>query len=146
MFCKGMEHEEMDNIPLMLINKIVIVSLQGDINDKMALSLQQSILEKIHSTNATGILIDISMLDIIDSYMGRIITDTVKMVSLLGAKAVLTGMKPYIAITLMELGLNIHGVEIALNADIGMKKLEEHAKVLEIEVMSAEDLEKQGVG
>lgn len=134
----------MNNIPLILINNIMVVSLQGDINDKMALSLQQSILDEIHSTNAKGVLLDISMLDIMDSYMGRIITDTVKMVGLMGAKAVLTGMKPYIAITLIELGLDIQGVEIALNVDIGIKKLEDYVKAFEIESMNAEDLDKQG--
>jgi rsbT antagonist protein RsbS len=140
-----MEHEDMYSIPLILINKIVIVSLQGDINDKIALELQQSILEKVYSTNAKGVLLDISMLDIIDSYFGRIIADTVKMVNLLGAKAVLTGMKPYIAITLIELGLAINNVEIALNVDIGMKRLQEHVKSFDIETMNAKDLEKQGV-
>ena len=135
----------MNNVPLILINNIVIVSLQGDMNDKIALELQQSILEKVYSTNAKGVLLDISLLDIIDSYLGRIITDTVKMVNLLGAKCVLTGMKPYIAITLVELGLAINNVEIALNVDIGMKKLQDYVKSFEVGVMNSKDLEKQGV-
>lgn len=135
----------MNSIPIILINKILIVSLQGDINDKMALSLQQSILEKIYATGAKGILLDISMQDIVDSYLGRIITETVKMVQLLGAKAVVTGMKPFVAITLVELGLDIHEVEIALNADIGIKLLEDHIKAGDIEEMNAEDLDEQGV-
>ncbi|WHH61369.1 STAS domain-containing protein [Petroclostridium sp. X23] len=135
----------MNSIPLIFINKILIISLQGDINDKMALSLQQSVLDKIYTTGAKGILLDISLLDIVDSYLGRIITETVKMVQLLGAKAVLTGMKPYVAITLVELGLDIDGVEIALNADLGIKILEDHIKAGDIEEMFSEDLDEQGV-
>lgn len=131
----------MNNIPLVLINNILIVSLQGDIDDKAALLLEQRILEKIYATAAKGILLDISMLDMVDSFLGRIITETVKSVQLLGAKAVVTGMKPYIAITLVELGLNIQGVEIALNADIGFNILQEHVKSCETEEMSLDDLE-----
>ncbi len=131
----------MDSIPMILMNKILIVSLQGDINDNMALSLQQSILDKIYETGAKGVLLNISLLDIIDSYLGRVISETVKMVQLLGAKAVLTGMKPHVAITLEELGLDIQGVEIALNADIGIKILEDHVKASGFEEICAEDLE-----
>lgn len=131
----------MDSIPMILMNKILIVSLQGDINDNMALSLQQSILDRIYETGAKGVLLNISLLDIIDSYLGRVISETVKMVQLLGAKAVLTGMKPYVAITLEELGLDIQGVEIALNADIGVKILEDHVKASDFEEICAEDLE-----
>lgn len=133
----------MNGIPLIFIKNIVIVSLQGDINDKMALSLQQSILDKIYTTGAKGILLDISMLDMVDSYLGRIITETVKMVHLLGAKTVLTGVKPSIAITLVELGLDISGVEIALNADIGIKSLEEYIKTGEIEEIYDDLLEQE---
>ncbi len=131
----------MNDFPLILINNIVVVSLQGDINDNMALSLQRGILEKMYASGAKGLLLDISMLDIIDSYLGRVITETVKMVQLLGAKAVLTGMKPYIAITLVELGLDIKGVEIALNTDIGFNLLQEHVKKDEIALMDLNDLD-----
>jgi rsbT antagonist protein RsbS len=135
----------MNGIPLIIINNIIIVSIQGDINDKTALTLQQSILEKIYTTGAKGVLLEISLLDIVDSFLGRIISETVKMVQLLGAKAVLSGMKPYIAITLVELGLDINGVDIAINSDVGIRLLEEHVKINEIETIRAEDLYEQEV-
>ena len=135
----------MDNIPLIQIKQILIASLQGDINDNMALSLQQRILEKIYASGSQGVLIDISMLDMVDSYLGRIISETIKMVELLGAKAVLTGMKPYIAITMMELGLNINGIEIASNSDVGFQILEEHIKSNNFEVVQPDDLYEQEV-
>lgn len=131
----------MNSVPMFLINKILLVSLQGEINDNMALSFQKSILDKIYETGAKGVLLNISQLDIIDSYLGRIISETARMIQLLGAKAVLTGMKPYVAVTLEELGLNMQGVEIAMNADIGVKILEDYVKASDFEEISAEDLE-----
>jgi rsbT antagonist protein RsbS len=101
----------------------LLVSIQVDLHDQMAQALQDDLTAKIQETGACGVLIDISALEIVDSYIGRMIADISRMSGLLNARTVLVGMQPAVAITLVELGLSLAGVKTALNIDRGMEWL-----------------------
>jgi len=123
----------MNKIPILKIKDKLIVSLQDDLTDRNAIQFQNDLLEKIYSTKAKGVLIDISVLDIMDSFLGKILSDTSKMIRLLGAELVIVGMRPSVAITLLELDLQINGVATALDIDHGIEKLDMLVKSSEIE-------------
>jgi rsbT antagonist protein RsbS len=101
----------------------LLVSIQVDLHDQMAQALQDDLTAKIQKTGARGVLIDISALEVVDSYIGRMIADLSVMSGLLNARTVLVGMQPAVAITLVELGLSLAGVKTALNIDRGMEWL-----------------------
>ncbi|HEY9060442.1 MAG TPA: STAS domain-containing protein [Pseudobacteroides sp.] len=130
----------MEKIPILKINNILIVSLQGDLTDKSVANLQHDILSKIYKTKAVGVLIDISVLDIIDSFLGRVISDTARMIKLLGAEIMITGMKPCVAITLVELGLQIGSVNTALDMESGIEKLKREIRLHGIEEIDESSL------
>jgi len=123
----------MNKVPILRIKDTLIVSLQDDLTDRIAIQFQGDLLQKIYSTKTKGVLIDISVLDIVDSFLGRILSDTSKMVRLLGAEIVLVGMSPSVAITLVELGLQLENIATALNIDHGIEKLNILVKSNEIE-------------
>lgn len=114
----------MEKIPMLKISDLLIVSINNDLNDKVVVSLQNEILDRIHTTKVMSVIIDVSLLDIMDSFLGRVISDTSQMIALLGANVILVGMKPDIAITMVELGLEISSVDTALNLESGIEKLE----------------------
>lgn len=114
----------MEKMVVTKIKEYLIFTILGDLMDKDIFRLQRNILEKIHDSKTKGVMIDISMIDLVDTFMGRIISNTASMARLMGAETVLIGMKPSIAITLIELGLEIKGVHAALDVDGGMKILE----------------------
>jgi rsbT antagonist protein RsbS len=116
----------MDRIPILKIGRILLVTVQVDMHDRLALALQDDLTERIVKDRATGVLIDISALDIVDSFIGRMISNTAAMAKILDASTVLVGMQPAVAITLVELGLTLSGVSTALNLDQGMKLLEQN--------------------
>lgn len=120
-------------MPILKIKDTLIVSLQDDLTDRTAVDFQDNLLKKIYSTKAKGVLIDISMLDIVDSFLGRILSDTSKMIKLLGAELVICGMSSSVVITLVELGLELNTVQTALNIDFGLEKLTALVKSNEIE-------------
>lgn len=130
----------MEKIPILKINNILIVSLQGDLTDKYVVNLQHDILDKIYKTKAVGVLIDISVLDIIDSFLGRVISDTARMIRLLGAEIMIAGMKPCVAITLVELGLHIGSVNTALDMESGMEKLKREIRLHSIKEIDESSL------
>lgn len=101
-----------------------MVSIQVDMHDRLALSLQDDLTKKIVETRARGVLIDISALDIVDSFIGRTLANIAHMSSVLDATTVVVGMQPAVAITLVELGLNLKGVKTALNVEKGMAMLQ----------------------
>jgi rsbT antagonist protein RsbS len=105
------------------MGKYLLVTIQIDMHDDTALALQDDLMSKIAATGARGVLIDISALDIVDSYIGRMIADISLMAQLLHAHTVLVGMRPAVAITLVELGLSLAGVKTALNVERGMELL-----------------------
>ncbi len=111
-------------IPILKIKNFLIVPIQIDMDDVTVARLQEDILEQIEKTGATGVLIDISVLEMVDSYLGRMLGDTARMSSLMDAKVVLTGMRPEVAITLVELGLRLENIYTALDMESGVSLLE----------------------
>ena len=114
----------MDRIPILKLRGLLLVSIQVDMHDRLAMQLQDELTQKISETGARGVLIDISSLDIVDSFIGRMIANIAAMARVLDAETVVVGMQPAVAITLVELGLNLPGVRTALNVDKGMAMLE----------------------
>ena len=118
----------MEHIPILKLGDFLLVSIQVDMHDRLALTLQDDLTEQIVKTRARGVLIDISSLEIVDSFMGRMLGNIAEMATLLDAKTVVVGMQPAVAITLVELGLSLKGVRTALNVEKGMALLQnEHA-------------------
>ena len=113
----------MDRIPILRIGRLLLVTIQVDMHDRLALTLQDDLTSRIVSDNARGVLIDISALDIVDSFIGRMLGNIAGMARILDAETVVVGMQPSVAITLVELGLSLPGIRTALNVDRGMELL-----------------------
>ena len=113
----------MDRIPILKLRDLLLVTIQVDMHDRLALQLQDELTARISETGARGVLIDISSLDIVDSFIGRMIANLAAMARVLDAQTVVVGMQPAVAITLVELGLTLPGVRTALNVDRGMALL-----------------------
>lgn len=110
-------------IPILKLKEILMTSIQVDLTDQEASDFQAAVLDKVSQTEAKGIVIDITALEVVDSYMARILNDTANMVRLLGAQVVITGMQPAVALTLVEMGRELIGVETALNLEQGLEML-----------------------
>jgi rsbT antagonist protein RsbS len=113
----------MQRIPILQIGRLLLVTIQVDLMDQTALGLQDDLANKIERSGATGVLIDISALEIVDSFIGRMLASISGIASVLGATSVVVGMQPAVAITLVELGLSLDGVRTALNVERGMELL-----------------------
>jgi rsbT antagonist protein RsbS len=113
----------MDRIPILRMGEFLLVTIQVDMHDQLALQLQDDLTRAIDSKGAKGVLVDISALEMVDSFIGRMIADISGMARILDAKTVLVGMQPAVAITLVELGLSLPGVATALNVERGMQLL-----------------------
>jgi rsbT antagonist protein RsbS len=113
----------MERIPILRMGDLLLVTIQVDMHDRLAMTLQDDLTQRIVDDGAKGVLIDISALDLVDSFIGRMISNTAAMASILDARTVLVGMQPAVAITLVELGLNLVGVKTALNVERGMALL-----------------------
>jgi rsbT antagonist protein RsbS len=113
----------MDRIPILKMGDFLLVTIQVDMHDQLASALQDDLTSKIAKVNAKGVLIDISSLDIVDSFIGRMLANTSAMARVLDAQTVVVGMQPAVAITLVELGLNLRGVHTALDVEKGMEML-----------------------
>jgi rsbT antagonist protein RsbS len=113
----------MDRIPILRMGEFLLATIQVDMHDQLALRLQDDLTEAIAKHGSRGVLIDISALEIVDSFIGRMIADISGMARILDAKTVLVGMQPAVAITLVELGLSLPGVATALNVERGMQLL-----------------------
>jgi rsbT antagonist protein RsbS len=113
----------MERIPILRMGDLLLVTIQVDMHDRLAMQLQDDLTERIVSDSAKGVLIDISALDLVDSFIGRMISNTAAMARVLDARTVVVGMQPAVAITLVELGLTLHGVQTALNVEKGMALL-----------------------
>jgi rsbT antagonist protein RsbS len=113
----------MDRIPILRMGAYLLVTIQVDMHDRLALALQDDLTEQINRTGAKGVLIDISALEIVDSFIGRMIANISRMSRILDAHTVVVGMRPAVAITLVELGLSLEGVHTALDVERGMRLL-----------------------
>ena len=113
----------MDRIPILKLGSFLLVTIQVDMHDRMALSLQDDLTDRIVTAKARGVLIDISALEMVDSFIGRTLGNIASMARVLDAETVVVGMRPAVAITLVELGLSLRGVRTALDVDQGMEML-----------------------
>jgi rsbT antagonist protein RsbS len=113
----------MERIPILKLGQFLLVTVQVDMHDQLAMTLQDDLTQKIVQTYARGVLIDISALDIVDSFIGRMLGNIASMSRILDAETVVVGMQPAVAITLVELGLSLPGVRTALNIEKGMDLL-----------------------
>jgi rsbT antagonist protein RsbS len=116
----------MERIPILRMGNYLLVTIQVDMHDKLALTLQDDLTERISAVNAKGVLIDISSLEIVDSFIGRTLANIASMARVLDAETVVVGMQPAVAITLVELGMSLPGIRTALNVETGMEYLREN--------------------
>ena len=115
---------EPNRIPIFQIGDCLLLTIQVDLEDRMIMTLKDDLAERIAKTHAKGVLIDISALDVVDSFIGRTIGNIAAMARVLDAETVVTGMRPAVAITLVELGLSLKGVRTALDVEKGMALLQ----------------------
>jgi rsbT antagonist protein RsbS len=113
----------MDQIPILSLGDILLVSIQVDLEDRLAIRLQEDLSQRIVDTGVHGVIIDISALDIVDSFVGRMLSTIASISRVLDAETVVVGMRPAVAITLVELGLSMKGVRTALNVEHGLRLL-----------------------
>jgi rsbT antagonist protein RsbS len=113
----------MDRIPILKLGSFLLVTIQVDMHDQLAMTLQDDLTTKIVATGSKAVLIDISSLEIVDSFIGRMLAGIASMARILDAQTVVVGMQPAVAITLVELGLSLDGIKTALNVDRGMALL-----------------------
>lgn len=121
----------MDRIPILKLGKALIVTIQVDMHDRLAVALEEDLTNRIVATGARGVLIDISALEIVDSFIGRMLDNIAAVSRMLDADTVVVGMRPAVAITLVELGLSLNGVRTALNVERGMDLI--HAASAEVD-------------
>jgi rsbT antagonist protein RsbS len=112
-----------EKIPILRMGEFLLVTIQVDMHDRLAMTLQDDLTSRISETGARGVLIDISSLEIVDSFIGRMLGNIAAMSRVLDAETVVVGMRPAVAITLVELGMSLAGVKTALNVDTGMELL-----------------------
>jgi rsbT antagonist protein RsbS len=124
---------EASTIPILKLKDFLLVSIQTDLHDRMAEQLQHDILRRISETQAKGVLIDISALEMVDSFIGRTLADTARMADTLNAEIVIVGMSPAVAITLVELGLSLGGVKTAISLDTGYELLQKSLAERDVE-------------
>jgi rsbT antagonist protein RsbS len=114
----------MERIPILRMGNFLLVTIQVDMHDKLALTLQDDLTNKIAEVGARGVLIDISSLEIVDSFIGRTLANIASMAKVLDSQTVVVGMQPAVAITLVELGMSLPGIRTALNVESGMQFLQ----------------------
>ena len=115
----------MEQIPILQLGQFLLVTIQVELHDELAMTLQDDLTNKLAKTGARGVLIDISALEIVDSFIGRALAQIAGISRVMDATTVLTGMRPAVAITLVELGVTLAGIKTALNVDMGMRLLRE---------------------
>ena len=120
----------MERIPILKMGPFLLVTIQVDLYDRLALSLENDLITMVSKTGARGVLIDISAVNIVDSFMGRILGNIASMSRIMDAETVVVGMQPAVAITLVELGLTLQGVHTALNVEKGMDLLYDKTDLL----------------
>jgi rsbT antagonist protein RsbS len=127
-------------IPILKIGNVLIASIQVALHDASAVQFKDDLLQQIHDTRARGVIIDLTAIDVVDSFIGRMIADIASMAALMGARVVLTGLQPAVAITLVELGLELPNVLTALNLEKGLDVMRAmDAQLLEEEEKRSDD-------
>ena len=111
-------------IPILRLKDILLTSIQVELTDEEALDFQKAVMEMVTETDAKGVVIDITALDVVDSFIARVLNETATMAQLLGAEVVISGMQPSVSLTLIEMGRELIGVETALNLEQGLEKLQ----------------------
>ncbi|MBM7649394.1 rsbT antagonist protein RsbS [Bacillus ectoiniformans] len=111
-------------IPILKLHDCLLISIQWELDDQTALQFQEDLLHKIHETSARGVVIDFTSIDFIDSFIAKVLGDVISMSKLMGAKVVITGIQPAVAITLIELGIRLEDVLTALDLEKGLEKLQ----------------------
>jgi len=129
----------MDRIPILRMGNFLLVTIQIDLYDRLATNLESDLVQMVNKTEAKGVLIDISALTIVDSFMGRILGNIGSMSKIMDAETVVVGMQPAVAITLIELGLELKGVSTALNVEKGMELLKKKVGSYDNEPIDDED-------
>ncbi|HEX8127606.1 MAG TPA: STAS domain-containing protein [Pyrinomonadaceae bacterium] len=129
-------------IPILKVGRVLVVPVQVDMDDQTVIGLQERILNELERTGARGVLIDISLLEMVDSFIGRMLSDIAAMARIMDARTVVVGIQPAVAITLVELGLELRGVDTVLNVDEGIKLLRDEFGVDDED--EEEDAEFQG--
>jgi len=112
-------------IPILKLDDCLLVSIQWELDDQTALQFQEDLLQKIHETSSNGVVIDLTSIDFIDSFIAKVLGDVISMSKLMGAIVVLTGIQPAVAITLIELGIGLDDVLTALDLEKGLEKLQQ---------------------
>ncbi len=125
----------MEKIPILRMGQFLLVTIQVDLYDRLALNLEADLVQMVSKTGARGVLIDISAVSIVDSFMGRIIGNIASMSKIMDAETVVVGMQPAVAITLIELGLPLKGVHTALDVESGMMLLKKKIKLANMDVV-----------
>jgi rsbT antagonist protein RsbS len=123
----------MDRIPILQMGRVLLITIQVDLHDRLAMTLEEDLTAKIAATHAKGVLIDISALDVVDSFIGRMLDSIAAVSRLMDAETVVVGMRPAVAITLVELGLTLSGVKTALNVDRGIAMIQQRLRDDEID-------------
>lgn len=134
----------MDRIPILKIGSYLLVTIQVDIHDRIVLALQDDLTAKLHQSGARGVVLDISSVDIVDSFMGRMLADLSSMARLLAAQIVVVGMRPAVAITLVELGLTLPGIRTALNIERGVELLRRSVDLNELPAQEGQSFDWTG--
>lgn len=112
-------------IPILKLYDCLLVSIQWELDDQTALQFQEDLLHKIHETSASGVVIDFTSIDFIDSFIAKVLGDVISMSRLMGARVVITGIQPAVAITLIELGISLEDVQTSLDLEKGLEKLQQ---------------------
>lgn len=121
----------MERIPILQMGPFLLVTIQVDMHDQLALTLQEDLTNKIVKAGSKGVLIDISALEMVDSFIGRMLANIASMSRILDAETLVVGMQPAVAITLVELGMSLAGIKTALDVELGMKILRESVRLTE---------------
>ncbi|MEU9137800.1 STAS domain-containing protein [Streptomyces sp. NPDC048404] len=134
-----------ERVPVLRIGQVLLVSIQTDLDDQSVMLLQDDLAAKVVETGAHGVVIDITAVDIVDSFVGRMLSTIASISRLLDAQTVVVGMRPAVAITLVELGLSLGGVRTALSLDKGLRVLEQ-ARATALRESEPDDLADSGAG
>jgi rsbT antagonist protein RsbS len=129
----------MDRIPILKMGKALLITIQVDMHDQMAIALEEDLTNRIAQTGAKGVLIDISSLEVVDSFIGRMLDNIAAVSRVLDAETVVVGMRPAVAITLVELGLTLQGVKTALNVERGFALISRRLAEMDLIDTGAED-------